>query len=484
MKYLYDILPDDADFGIMGTNQVLVGGFTLDSREANDRTAFVARKGSKADGHDFISHAITNGCKLIFCENKPEIIQPEVTYVVCHNLPMVLGRVLRTFYNGNLENLVLVGVTGTNGKTTVARLLFELFCKLGYRCGLISTVENIVVDEVMTSTHTTPDQLNLYALLNRMAEKNCKYVFMEVSSHAIHQQRIAGLKFTAAIFTNITHDHLDYHGSYSEYLSVKKRFFDDLDPDSFAIINKDDPNGMVMVQNTKSKSFTYGFQHLADFKGRLLENSFSGLHLQFEGKEWYARLIGNFNAYNLLAAYVTARCLGVSPDDVLQNLSMLKPVEGRFEYIRHEGKEKTGIVDYAHTPDALEKVLETVNNMKSPGQKVLTVIGCGGDRDKLKRPLMAKIACMLSDQVILTSDNPRSEAPADILRDMENGIINDFPSEKYLVIEDRGQAIKTACTLADENDIVLVAGKGHEKYQEIKGKKLPFDDKKMLNTYL
>ena len=483
LKRLSDILPVSADFGISGNDQVFVGGFTLDSRTSSESVAFVAKKGSSLDGHEFIPQAIARGCRLVFCERKPLSMEHEVCYVWSDKLPELLGKAMHRFYDNRINALTLVGVTGTNGKTTVARLLFELFSQLGYHCGLLSTVENIVVDQVIPASHTTPDQVNLYQLLHQMALKGCSHVFMEVSSHAIHQQRIAGLDYHVAVFTNITHDHLDYHGTFKDYLNTKKKFFDDLSAKAFAVINKDDPNGMYMVQNCKADCVTYGIQQLSDVRGRIIENSVTGLHLQFGERQWYSRLIGAFNASNLLAVYASGICLGIGPDDLLREMSVLKAVEGRFEYMRSLTNDKIGIIDYAHTPDALEKVLETLHGMRKPNQKIITVMGCGGDRDKTKRPLMAKIACLMSDHVIMTSDNPRFEDPKEILSDMERGAIN-MPSKNYLIIEDREQAIKTACMIASNQDIILVAGKGHEKYQDINGKKLPFDDKQMLNTFL
>ncbi|MBK9109002.1 MAG: UDP-N-acetylmuramoyl-L-alanyl-D-glutamate--2,6-diaminopimelate ligase [Saprospiraceae bacterium] len=483
MKLLADILPGTTEFGIVGSLSNNVSGFTFDSRKADENTVFVAKKGTQLDGHDFIPDAIKNGCKIVFCERKPEIIQVAVTYVFTDAISTLLGSVLNRFYDDRLNSLKLTGVTGTNGKTTVARLLYDLFTNLGYNCGLLSTVENRVGNKVIPATHTTPDQISLFELLNEMHLKKCSHVFMEVSSHAIDQGRISGLQYSCAVFTNITHDHLDYHGTFKEYIYAKKKFFDELHEDAFAVLNKDDVNASVMVQNSKAKQVFYSFQNISDYKARILENSLNGLHLQFEHLEWHSKLIGVFNAYNLLAVYVTAIGLGEQKTEVLQKMSLLNPVEGRFEYLFNQQTGKTAIIDYAHTPDALQKILNTILEIRKNEQQLITVVGCGGDRDKLKRPIMAKIACMLSDKVIFTSDNPRSEEPSDIIKEMVEGVEERYVG-KYLIIEDRQQAIKTSCLLATKNDIILVAGKGHEKYQEIKGEKLPFDDKKILNTFL
>lgn len=483
MKLLADILPGTTEFGIVGSVSKKVCGFTFDSRKANENTAFVAKKGTQLDGHDFIQDAITKGCLIVFCERKPEVVSDVVTYIYSSALSTLLGKVLNRFYDGRLAELKLIGVTGTNGKTTVARLLYDLFTSLGYKCGLLSTVENIIRSEVIPATHTTPDQISLFALLNEMHLKNCSHVFMEVSSHAIDQARISGLQYSCAVFTNITHDHLDYHGTFKEYLYTKKKFFDELNEEALAILNKDDVNAGVMAQNSKARQIFYSFQNISDHKARILENSLNGLHLQFDQLEWHSKLIGVFNAYNLLAVYVTAISLGEQKSEVLQKMSLLNPVEGRFEYMVNQQTGKNAIIDYAHTPDALQKIINTILEIKKNEQQLITVVGCGGDRDKLKRPIMAKIACMLSDKVIFTSDNPRGEEPSEIIKEMIEGVEEKYV-ERYLIIEDRQQAIKTACLLAAKNDIILVAGKGHEKYQEIKGKKLPFDDKKLINTFL
>jgi UDP-N-acetylmuramoyl-L-alanyl-D-glutamate--2,6-diaminopimelate ligase len=373
-------------------------------------------------------------------------------------------------------------VTGTNGKTTTATLLFQLFTALGYKCGLISTVENRIVDKVVPSTHTTPDPVQLNALLQTMMEAEATHVFMEVSSHAVDQERIAGLKFTGAIFTNITHDHLDYHKTFENYIRAKKKFFDELPSDAFALVNADDKRGMVMLQNTKAKKQSFGLKKMVDFKGKIITNSIEGLELEVNGKNVWFKMIGDFNAYNLLGVYGTAMLLGEDSDEVLTRLSTLNGAPGRFELV-NPGSRIIAIVDYAHTPDALQNVLETIGQFRTGNEQVITVVGCGGNRDKTKRPLMASIACRLSDKVVLTSDNPRDEDPNQIIQEMQTGIM---PTEarKTLVIADREEAIKTACMMAKEKDIVLVAGKGHEDYQEIKGVKYPFDDRKVVERML
>ncbi|MBV6472599.1 MAG: UDP-N-acetylmuramoyl-L-alanyl-D-glutamate--2,6-diaminopimelate ligase [Saprospiraceae bacterium] len=483
LKKLADILPDAKEYHICGTTEQTIVRFVFDSRQAGEQIAFVAKRGSNSDGHDFIGDALARGSRVIFCEHLPSELHPEACYVSSNAFPELLGKVLNRFFGYPQQGMTIVGVTGTNGKTTVARLLYELYTGLGHRCGLLSTIENIVGGNVFPATHTTPDQIGLFELLRMMHDAECSYVFMEVSSHAADQGRIDGVEFACGIFTNITHDHLDYHGSFKSYLYAKKTFFDRLNKKAFAIINADDLNAEVMVQNTRAKCVTYGLRQIADHKGRILENTLDGLLLQFDGVEWNARLTGVFNAYNLLAVYTCALCLGKESDEVLERMSGLLPVAGRMELVSGGKSGKTGIVDYAHTPDALEKVITTLLELRKPGQQILTVVGCGGDRDRRKRPVMAEIACMLSDRVVFTSDNPRSESPDDILREMEQAVRLKY-STKYVVVPDREQAIRTACMMAGSDDIVLVAGKGHEKYQEIGGKKLPFDDVEMLKTHL
>jgi UDP-N-acetylmuramoyl-L-alanyl-D-glutamate--2,6-diaminopimelate ligase len=443
---------------------------------------FVAVKGSQVDGHEFIEKAIEKGATAVLVEVLPKVMPKEVCFLQVKDSAEVLGQIAANYFDCPSEKLQLVGVTGTNGKTTTVTLLYELFMALGYKVGLISTIENKIAGRTIPATHTTPDAVSLNQLIAQMVEEGCSYAFMEVSSHAIHQRRIAGVQYAGAVFTNITHDHLDYHQTFQAYIEAKKRLFDDLPKTSFALVNVDDKRGEIMIQNTKAKSYRYGLKKLADFKAKIIENSLIGLHLKLDGEEFHGRLIGEFNAYNLLTVYAVANLLGQDKTEVLRELSQLKAAEGRFDYLYEVEKKVIGIVDYAHTPDALEKVLTTINDLKQNG-KVITVVGCGGDRDKTKRPEMAKIACKWSDQVILTADNPRSEVPEQIIREMEAGVPLEW-AKKVLSITDRRQAIKTATKLALTNDVILVAGKGHEKYQEIKGVKYPFDDKQILKEEL
>lgn len=459
-----------------------ISEIVFDSRKAKSGTIFVALRGTTVDGHDFIAKAIAEGATTIVCEqvaNKEE----DVHYIVVENSHYALGLMACNFYEHPSRELKLVGVTGTNGKTTVATLLYKLFLGLGQKVGLLSTVENRIGEQVLEATHTTPDALAVNRLLATMRDAGCDYVFMEVSSHAADQDRIAGLDFDGAIFTNMSHDHLDYHGTFQNYIYAKKKFFDNLSANAFAIVNTDDKRGAVMLQNCKAKGYTYALRSLADFKARIVENTMEGLILDIDGREVYSRLVGDFNAYNLLAVYAAALLLGEDKDELLTVLSNLTSAEGRFDYVRSTTAGIMGIVDYAHTPDALEKVLQTLQKLREGAGKIITVVGCGGDRDKTKRPIMAKMACNYSEQAILTSDNPRSESPEAILKEMEEGVP---PSAKMsvLIIADRRQAIRTACRLAQKGDIVLVAGKGHEKYQEIQGVKHPFDDKKELQEAL
>lgn len=483
MKSLGEFLPFDAGIEIIGSVEKKVKGFQFDSRNIEKGIAFVAKKGTQQDGHDYIDAAISSGCDVIFCEFFPARIHDQLTYIKCNSIADVLAKMLPAFYDLDLHGICIVGVTGTNGKTTVATLLYQLYKSLGYRCGLISTIENRIADEVIEATHTTPDQIRLFELIYQMQMKHCSHVFMEVSSHALDQKRVNGLPFRIGIFTNITHDHLDYHKTFKAYLDAKKSFFDSLNKDAYAVINMDDRNGMVMVQNTRANVISYALNQMASHRGRILDNSITGLHLKFDETEWHSRLIGEFNAYNLLAVYCSALSLGMDSEELFRAMSLLNPPEGRFDWIRNETTNKIGVVDYAHTPDALEKILKNINAIKNRTQRIVTVVGCGGNRDKEKRPIMARIASELSDHIILTSDNPRNENPSDILKEMEQGIQRD-KKEKYLVIEDRTQAIKTACMISGQTDIILVAGKGHEKYQEIKGQKLPFDDMKILKQFL
>jgi len=468
----------------VGAVRIDITDICFDSRKVTPGSLFVAVRGTQVDGHAFLAQAIAKGARAIVFEDWPAGAIPDaVTAIQVTDSAAALGLLADQFYGQPSRSLQLVGVTGTNGKTTTVTLMYDLFTALGYKCGLLSTVRNRIGNREVEATHTTPDAVQVHALLADMVASGCDYAFMEVSSHAVHQKRISGLYFRVAVFTNITHDHLDYHGTFANYLAAKKAFFDGLSRDAFALINVDDRRGSVMVQNTQAQIRRFSLQRLADFKGKVLDNSLSGLHLDIDGTEVYTRLIGAFNASNLLAAYGVARLLGQDQLEVLQGLSALQAAEGRFDAIRAPQKGITGIVDYAHTPDALEKVLETLDAVRSGQEQIVTVVGCGGDRDRDKRPKMAAVAVRLSDQVILTSDNPRSEEPTSIIRDMEAGIPADKRNQ-VLAIADRREAIRTACRLARKGDVVLVAGKGHEKYQEINGVKYPFDDKEVLNEGL
>ncbi len=476
---LQDILYKVNIKSIVGNTTVEVNSLQLDSRKVNTGNAFIAIKGMISDGHTFIKAAIDKGATVIVCENLPPVINSLIVYVEVENAEIAVGIMSSNFYGNPSTKISLIGVTGTNGKTTVATLLFDLFTQLGFKCGLISTVQNQIAEEIISATHTTPDAISLNALLYKMIEEDCSYVFMEVSSHAIHQHRIAGVQFKGGIFTNITHDHLDYHKTFDEYIKVKKSWFDNLPTTTFAISNADDKRGMVMLQNTSAKKIFYSLKTIADYKGKILDNGLSGLHLSINEIDVHFKMIGEFNAYNLLAVYATAICLGQEKNNVLQILSNLTGAEGRFDYIVSQHDKVIGIVDYAHTPDALLNVLATIKKLRQGHEKIISVVGCGGNRDKTKRPIMAEVACEHSDKIILTSDNPRNEDPEEILADMQKGV-NVVTKRKVITIADRKEAIKTAVSLASYQDIVLIAGKGHEKYQEIKGVKYDFDDKKVL----
>ncbi len=471
---------------ILGDTQVSIGQIRFDSRLVMPGDVFVAVRGVAVDGHQFIQTALEKGAQVIVCEEWTG--EASATIIKVKDSAEMLGQLASIFYGNPSGAFVLIGVTGTNGKTTTTTLLWQLFTALGYKCGLIGTVENRIGDRIIPSTHTTPDAVRLHALFREMADAGCSHVFMEVSSHAVHQRRIAGARFAGGVFTNLTHDHLDYHGSFANYRDAKKKFFDDLPKGAFALTNVDDKNGMVMLQNTQAHKYSYGLKKPADFKTKIIENSLTGLHLELNGMELFVRLIGEFNAYNLTAAYAVGALLSesnrqIDTDQLLTALSNLPGAEGRFEYVVHPVKQGCiGIVDYAHTPDALEKVLETIAKLKKKASRVIAVTGAGGDRDKTKRPVMAQVCAHHSDQLILTSDNPRTEDPAAILKDMEAGL-DDKGLQKTLVIQDREQAIKTAVRLAGPGDVILVAGKGHEKYQDIQGVKHPFDDKAMLLKY-
>lgn len=477
---LQDILYKVSIRSVQGNTGMEVASLCIDSRQVQPGACFIAVKGSATDGHQYIDAAIAAGAIAIVCETMPAALVEGVAYVQVADAAAAAGYMAHQFYNNPSEKITLVGVTGTNGKTTIATLLWKLFTALGYNCGLISTVQNQLGKEVIPATHTTPDAIGLNALLAQMVAGGCEYVFMECSSHAIHQQRIAGLQFAGALFSNITHDHLDYHNTFDEYIRVKKSWFDGLPAGAFAISNADDKRGTVMLQNTAAKKYYYSLRTMAEFKGRILENSLGGLHLLVNDTELHCRLIGEFNAYNLLAVYGAAICLGQSKEEVLQVLSNLSGAEGRFDYQVSKTDRIIGIVDYAHTPDALLNVLATIKKLRQGQEQIITVVGCGGNRDKTKRPIMAEVACTHSDRVIFTSDNPRNEDPLEILKDMEAGV-SVVARRKCISIADRREAIKTAISLAQQEDIVLVAGKGHEKYQEIKGIKNEFDDKAVVN---
>lgn len=479
MALLKDILYKVHLRSVHGSTNVEVNGLQIDSRKVKQGTCFIAMKGVSADGHAFIAKAIEQGAVAVVCEDLPQELNNAVTYVEVKNSAEAAGYMANEFYGNVTAQMKVVGVTGTNGKTTIATLLFKLFSAMGYKCGLVSTVDYHIADKIVPSTHTTPDVISLNHLLKEMYDAGCTYVFMECSSHAIHQHRITGIHFAGALFSNITHDHLDYHKTFDEYIKVKKSFFDGLGKDAFAISNKDDKRGEVMLQNTKAKKLYYGLKNVADFKGKILENGLTGLQMQVNNDEVHFRLIGEFNAYNLLAVYGAAVSMGEEKQNVLQVLSGLTGAEGRFDYIISPKDLILGIIDYAHTPDALENVLMTIKKLRRGHEQIITVVGCGGDRDKTKRPVMGEVACELSDKVIFTSDNPRSEDPLDILADMEYGL-NSAARRKFISIADRKEAIKTAVNLAKHEDIILVAGKGHEKYQDIKGVKHDFDDKQVL----
>lgn len=482
MAEIRDILYNVRITSTVGDMNLDVKGISFDSRKVETGHLFVAIKGTHVDGHTFIDKAITLGATVIVCEQLPESTNHLVTYITVKDTSLALGVICANFYGNPSKKLKLVGVTGTNGKTTIATLLYQLFSSLGKKCGLLSTVENRIIDKVLPATHTTPDPIEINQLLVEMLAAGCTHAFMEVSSHACAQGRIEGLHFTGALFTNITHDHLDYHRTFESYIRAKKIFFDNLSSDAFALINVDDKRGMVMLQNTKAKKLTYGIKKMADYRTKVVTNSLDGLELAMDSRSVWFRLIGDFNAYNLLCVYGAALQLGEEEEDVLLRLSSLQGAVGRFERVL-PGSKFTAIVDYAHTPDALKNVLETITNFRSGAEQVITVVGCGGNRDKSKRPLMAAIACKYSNKVIFTSDNPRDEDPKEIIKEMQQGV-GPTDAKKTLVMVDREEAIKTACMLAKDKDIILIAGKGHETYQEIKGVKRPFDDREVATRML
>jgi UDP-N-acetylmuramoyl-L-alanyl-D-glutamate--2,6-diaminopimelate ligase len=479
---LKDILYKVNIEAVKGSTEATINKIEFDSRKVELNDVFVAIRGTISNGHDFIEKALNQGASVIVCDTFPELIVNGVTYILVKDTNLALAFLAANFYDNPSQNLKLVGITGTNGKTTIASLLYQLFKKAGFKVGLLSTVKILVDETEYPATHTTPDSLTINHYLNEMNQIGVEYCFMEVSSHGIHQKRTEALYFAGGIFTNLSHDHLDYHSSFAEYRDVKKSFFDFLPKTAFALSNSDDKNGTLMLQNTKAKKLTYALKSYADYKATILENQLSGLLLKINGNEVWVKLIGTFNAYNLLAIYGTAVELGLDSLEVLRLLSELESVSGRFQFIVSDNK-ITAIVDYAHTPDALENVLGTINDIRTKNEQLITIVGCGGDRDKTKRPIMANIATSLSDKVILTSDNPRNEDPTVILLEMEKGV-EPQNHRKTLSILDRKQAIKTACQLAQPNDIILIAGKGHETYQEIKGVRHHFDDMEIVKELL
>lgn len=482
MKLLSQILPNEVNVKrIIGSTHIAVEKLCLDSREVIAMSCFFAIKGTQVDGHVFIERVIQLGASVIVCEtlsNELESTYPNTVFIEVESASLALAEMASLFYNEPSKNLKIVAVTGTNGKTTTATLLHNLFTSYGVKCGLLSTIQNKIGQKALPSTHTTPHAIAINELMAQMVAEGCEFCFMEASSHAIHQDRVAFIDINVAIFSNITHDHLDYHGTFAEYIKAKKKLFDLLPKTAYALTNIDDPNGMVMVQNTKAQVKTYGLKRDADFKAKIIENQFQGLTLNINNQELYTRLVGSFNAYNILAIYSAAILLGEDPLKILTAISALTSVDGRFQHIKTNNNIH-GIVDYAHTPDALKNVLATIKNIRTNNEQVITVVGCGGNRDKTKRPLMANVACKYSDKVILTSDNPRDEDPEAILADMQEGV-EPVDFKKTLSIVNRAEAIKTAVAFAQPNDIILIAGKGHEKYQEIKGVKHPFDDLKLL----
>lgn len=482
MSILKDILYKVTIEAVHGSTDLAIEKIEFDSRKVSNNDVFVAIKGSLSDGHQFIDKAISLGASVVVCEDLPAILLENITYVKVQNSNQALSYLAANYYNNPSQKLKLIGITGTNGKTTIASLLFQMFKKAGYKVGLLSTVK-IMVDEVeYKATHTTPDSLTINQYLDEMVEVGCEFCFMEVSSHGIHQKRTESLHFEGGVFTNLSHDHLDYHDTFAEYRDVKKSFFDSLPKSAFAITNVDDKNGVVMLQNTVARKRTYALKTYADFKAQVLENQLSGLVLKINNDEVWTKLIGSFNAYNLLAIYGVALELGIESNEALRLLSELESVSGRFQFIISDSK-ITAIVDYAHTPDALENVLKTIEDIRTKNEQLITIVGCGGDRDKTKRPIMANIAASLSDKAIFTADNPRTENPQTIIEEMEAGVEGQN-FKKTISILDRKQAIKTACQMANPGDIILIAGKGHETYQEINGVRHDFDDMQIVQELL
>lgn len=478
MKPLRKILTGVKVLRMQGSDEREISLLHFDSRKVEQGTLFAAIRGTQTDGHQYIPQAISSGAHAILCETLPKKLQNNITYIEVENSAHALGIIASNFFDHPSQALQLIGITGTNGKTTTVSLLYQLFEELGIKTGMISTIRNKVHQKTIEATHTTPDTIQLHQLLRQMVEAGCRYCFMEVSSHAIDQQRIAGLTFAGGIFTNLTHDHLDYHKSFARYINVKKTFFDQLSPEAFALVNKDDKHAKVILQNCPASAYTYSLSSMANFRCKILENTVQGLHMTIEGQEVWFRLIGRFNAYNLLTTYATAVLLGLERTEILTGLSQMYPVDGRFTYVISPEK-VIAVIDYAHTPDALQNVLETINDIRQGVGQLITIAGAGGNRDPLKRPVMAKIATQLSSRVILTSDNPRDEEPEAILEEMKKGVPAEF-MKNLLVISNRREAIKTACSLAQPGDYILIAGKGHETYQEIKGVKHPFDDQAVV----
>ena len=483
MKKLIELIPSDVPYEVIGDSSKVVNGFSQDSRSVSKHNIFVARKGASSDGHDYIEQVLDAGIEVILCEIFPKKLRDDCCYIQCNQLHVFLSKMLNLFYEFPSQRICLVGITGTNGKTSVASLLYQLFYSFGYKVGLISTIVNKIHDIEFAATHTTPELVSLYQLIDRMIQSGCSYIFMEVSSHAIDQGRIEGLNYKIGVFTNLTHDHLDYHKTMLNYINAKKKFFDQLSKEAIAIVNIDDKNGEVMLQNTKAKRRSYSLKQPADFRTKLLDLGFEGMHLKFRNKEWHSQLLGEFNAYNLTAVLAVALELGMNETEVLEALSKVKPIDGRFDWFYSEKSKKFGVIDYAHTPDALEKILKNLKQLRKPSQKIICVMGCGGNRDQEKRPKMGRIGCEYSDHLIITSDNPRDENPEVIIQQIENGIADEDKSN-YLSIVDRYQAIKTACMISNVGDIILIAGKGHETYQEIQGVKTPFNDKLILKEML
>ena len=482
MKLLKDILYRVTINRVIGSTSVAINNIEFDSRKIEFNDVFVAIKGVLSDGHNYIDKATDLGALVIICEKIPDKIINGITYVEVDNSNLALSVLAANYYGNPSDDIQLIGITGTNGKTTVATLLYKLFKKAGFKVGLLSTVKILIDNKEYKATHTTPDSLTINRYLKEMVDEGIEFCFMEVSSHGIDQMRTRNLNFKGAVFTNLSHDHLDYHKDFAAYRDVKKMFFDQLPKNAFALTNSDDKNGKYMLQNTKAKKYTYALKSIADYKSQVLENQFNGLLLKINGQELWVKLIGNFNAYNLLAIYAVADLLGLENLEILQLMSELESVDGRFQYVVSKNN-ITAIVDYAHTPDALKNILETINAIRSKNEDLITIVGCGGDRDVAKRPKMGNIAASLSSKVIFTSDNPRSENPATIIESMEKGVSGEN-FNKTLSISDRKQAIKTACQLAKNGDIILIAGKGHETYQEIKGKRIDFDDYKIINELL